>query len=104
VRQEDTVARLGGDEFVIVLWELSHADGVNKPVSKVIQAVSQPYSIQGHSESITVSVGVSLYPTHGEDGETLMKSADLALMGLSEQARTIITWQACIHLLAKARN
>jgi len=83
VRQEDTVARLGGDEFVIALWELSHAEGVNKPVSKVIQAVSQPYSIQGHSESITlsVSVGVSIYPTHGEDGETLMKSADLALYG-----------------------
>ena len=50
VRQEDTVARLGGDEFVIALWELSYAEGVNKPVSKVIQAVSQPYSIQGHSE------------------------------------------------------
>jgi len=81
VRQEDTVARLSGDEFVIALWELSHADGVDRPVSKVIHAVSQPYSIQGHSVSITVSVGVGIYPTHGEDGETLMKSADLALYG-----------------------
>src|ERR1035437_3650620 len=43
VRQEDTVARWGGDEFVIALWELSHADGVAKLASKVIQAVSQPY-------------------------------------------------------------
>ena len=79
VRQEDTVARLGGDEFVIVLWELLHADGVAKLVSKVIQAVSQPYSIQDRSVSMTASVGVGIYPLHGEDVETLIKSADLAL-------------------------
>jgi len=79
VRQEDTVARLGGDEFVIALWELTHADGVTKLVSKVIQAVSQPYSIQGRDVSMTTSVGVGIYPTHGEEVKTLMKSADLAL-------------------------
>ena len=79
VRQEDTVARLGGDEFVIALWELNHADAVSKLVSKVIQAVSQPYIIQDRSVSITVSVGIGIYPTHGEEVETLMKSADLAL-------------------------
>jgi diguanylate cyclase (GGDEF)-like protein len=79
VRQEDTVARLGGDEFVIVLWEFSHDDGVSRPMSKVIQALSPPYDIQGHNVSITASAGVSIYPTHGEDAETLMKSADSAL-------------------------
>jgi len=79
VRQEDTVARLGGDEFVIALWELNHAEGVVKLVSKVIQAVSHPYIIQDRSVSMTVSVGVGIYPTHGEDVETLLKSADLAL-------------------------
>ena len=80
VRQEDTVARMGGDEFVIVLWELSHAISVAKLVSKVIQAVSQPYSIHGHTVNMTVSVGVSIYPAHGEEAEALMKSADLALL------------------------
>jgi two-component system, cell cycle response regulator len=79
VRQEDTVARVGGDEFVIALWESSHADGVAKVAKKMIQAVSQPYSIQDRGVSVTASVGVGIYPTHGEDAETLMKSADLAL-------------------------
>ena len=79
VRQEDTVARLGGDEFMIALWELSHADDVAKLVSKVIQAVSQPYRIQGRDVNITASVGIGIYPTHGEEVGTLMKSADLAL-------------------------
>jgi two-component system cell cycle response regulator len=79
VRQEDTVARVGGDEFVIALWESGHVDGVAKVASKIIQAVSQPYNIQDRGVSITASVGVGIYPTHGEDAETLMKSADLTL-------------------------
>jgi len=79
VREEDTVARMGGDEFVIGLWELSHADDVVRLVSKVILAVSQPYRIQDRDVRITTSVGVSIYPLHGEEGETLMKRADQAL-------------------------
>jgi len=79
VRQEDTVARVGGDEFVIALPELSHAEDMAELVSKVIKAVSQPWSFQGRGACVTASVGVSIYPTHGEDVETLMKSADLAL-------------------------
>ncbi|MBU1397182.1 MAG: diguanylate cyclase [Gammaproteobacteria bacterium] len=79
VRQEDTVARMGGDEFVIGLWELSHVDAVATLASKVILAVSQPYRIQGRDVRITASVGVGIYPLHGEAVETLMKRADLAL-------------------------
>jgi diguanylate cyclase (GGDEF)-like protein len=79
VRQEDTVARLGGDEFVIALWELNHPDSVSSLVSKIIQTVSQPYSIDGRTLCMTVSVGIGIYPTHGEDVETLMKGADKAL-------------------------
>ena len=79
VRQEDTVARLGGDEFVLVLWELNHVGGVDGLALKLIQAVSQPYSIQGQNVNITVSVGIGIYPTHGKSAETLMKAADLAM-------------------------
>ena len=79
VRQEDTVARLGGDEFVIALWELNQLDGVTKLVSKVLQAVSQPYTIQGSVVNMTASIGVGVYPSHGDEVDTLMKSADLAL-------------------------
>ena len=46
---------------------------------KVIGAVSQPYAIEGRTVSISTSAGIGLYPVHGEDAETLMKSADLAL-------------------------
>jgi diguanylate cyclase (GGDEF)-like protein len=79
VREEDTVARLGGDEFMIVLWHVSGADEAAKVALKVIEAVSQTYDIEGHPVSITTSAGVSIYPDHGEDSGTLMRSADLAL-------------------------
>ena len=79
VRQADTVARLGGDEFIIALPELTHVSDAAELGAKVIQAVSQPYRIQGCDVRLTVSIGVSIYPTNGKDAETLMKSADLAL-------------------------
>jgi len=79
VREEDTVARLGGDEFMIALWDAGDAERAAKVALKVIEAVSQPYDIEGHAVRMTASVGVSIYPIHGGDAETLMKNADLAL-------------------------
>jgi len=79
VRDEDTVARLGGDEFIVALWHVGSAEDASMVAAKVIEVVSQPYDIEGHSVSITTSVGVGLYPTHGSDAVTLMESADLAL-------------------------
>jgi len=79
LREEDTVARLGGDEFILALWHVSGTDDAAKVASKVIEAVSQPYGIEGHTVSITSSAGVGIYPVHGKDADTLMKSADLAL-------------------------
>ena len=79
VREEDTVARLGGDEFIIVLSHPSGADGAATVASKVIDAVAQPYRLEGQTVRITTSAGIGLFPVHGEDAETLMKSADVAL-------------------------
>jgi two-component system cell cycle response regulator len=79
VRGEDTVARMGGDEFVIMLWHLSSRDYAATVASKVIEAVTQPYVLEGQTVRVTTSAGVSIYPIHGEDADTLMKCADMAL-------------------------
>ena len=79
VRAEDTVARVGGDEFILALWHVSGIDYTATVASRAIEAVSQPYDIEGTTVTITTSAGVSIYPDHGEDADTLMKSADLAL-------------------------
>jgi diguanylate cyclase (GGDEF)-like protein len=104
VRQEDTVARVGGDEFVIALWELSHEDEVAKLASKIIQAVSRPYSIQGRDVNVTVSVGISVYPTHGEEVEALMKSADLALYEAKRAGKNDYRIAVCADLPTLARS
>jgi two-component system cell cycle response regulator len=87
VREEDTVARLGGDEFVIALWELSQVEDAAKLASKVVQDLSKPYIIQGHNVHISASVGIGIYPMHGEDGETLMKSADTSMYGAKRKGK-----------------
>jgi two-component system cell cycle response regulator len=79
VRAEDTVARLGGDEFIVGLWHLSGTDDAARLASILIEVVSQPYDIEGDPVSITASAGIGIYPLHGEDADTLMRNADLAL-------------------------
>jgi len=79
VREEDTVARLGGDEFAIALWHVSGIEYAASVAARAIAAVAQPYDIEGNVVDITTSAGVSIYPVHGRNAETLMKNADLAL-------------------------
>ena len=79
VREEDTVARMGGDEFLIALWHVTGADYAASVAKRAVEALSRPYFIEGNSVAITTSAGFSIYPAHGEDAETLIESADLAL-------------------------
>lgn len=79
VREEDTVARPGGDEFIISLWHVSDIGYAATVASRAIEALAQPYDIEGKTVSITASAGVSTYPDHGADSDALLKSADLAL-------------------------
>jgi diguanylate cyclase (GGDEF)-like protein/PAS domain S-box-containing protein len=79
VREGDTVARLGGDEFVLLLVDQPGAQAVSHAVERVLEAMAQPYRVQGKEFMTTCSVGVSLFPDDGTDGETLLKNADAAM-------------------------
>jgi two-component system, cell cycle response regulator len=104
VREEDTVARLGGDEFIIALWHISGPDYAATVALKVIEAVSQPYGIEGHTVSITISAGVGIYPVHGEDADTLMKNADLALYEAKRAGKNAYRISERTDLSAAARS
>jgi diguanylate cyclase (GGDEF)-like protein len=103
VREEDTVARLGGDEFMIGLWHVCDTEYAATVASKVIEAVSQPYGIEGHTVRITISAGVGIYPDHGEDADTLMKSADLALYDAKRAGKNVYRISGPIDPSAVAR-
>jgi two-component system cell cycle response regulator len=100
VRQMDIVARFGGDEFIIGLCELNRNEDLTRLMSKLIEVISQPCDIQGHNLSITTSIGVGLYPQHGEDGESLMKSADRALYEAKRLGKNNYRIATCADLLA----
>ena len=104
VREEDTVARLGGDEFIIALWYISGNEYAAMVALKVIEAVSQPYDIEGRTIRITASAGVGIYPVHGEDAETLMKSADLAMYEAKRAGKNVHRIARRTDLSAAARS
>ncbi len=79
VRELDTVGRWGGDEFVLVLKEIDSYAIVEETVRRVIARLSEPILFREHRLSIGASVGIALYPDHGEEVETLMLAADLAM-------------------------
>jgi two-component system, cell cycle response regulator len=79
VRKEDTVARLGGDEFVLLLWDLKIQEGVHDIVMKILNNIAQSYTLNEIKIKITASAGVSIYPLHSDNINTLIKKADMAL-------------------------
>lgn len=87
VREEDTVARLGGDEFVVALNTINDVDDAEQVAAKMIDAVSQPYDIAGQNVRVTVSAGIAIFPTHGEEVERLCKNADQALYDAKHAGR-----------------
>ena len=79
VRSPDTVVRHGGDEFIVLLQELRRPQDAVYTVQRLLKKVAEGYSIDSHQISITTSIGVSVYPSDGQDGETLIKHADIAM-------------------------
>ncbi len=79
VRSSDTVSRQGGDEFVIVLSEIAHSQDAEGCAAKILSALSVPVRIDEHDLYITASIGIATYPDDGNDAETLLKHADLAM-------------------------
>lgn len=87
VRGVDTVSRQGGDEFVIILTEVSGIENAAHVAEGVRRAISLPYSFDGYELSITSSIGISIYPADGEDIDTLIKNADVAMYHVKESGR-----------------
>jgi diguanylate cyclase (GGDEF)-like protein len=79
VRSSDTVSRHGGDEFVVLCAELERAEDAAVSAAKIIAAVAVPLPIAGHEMHVTGSLGVSIYPDDGDDGEELIRRADTAM-------------------------
>ncbi|MCW9045671.1 MAG: GGDEF domain-containing protein, partial [Alphaproteobacteria bacterium] len=88
VRKSDFLARIGGDEFVLVIEEQADRATVEIVVKKVIESISSPYSFDGQSVSIGVSVGIALIDEDGdENAEQVLKRADSAMYKAKKQGK-----------------
>ncbi len=86
LREHDTVSRVGGDEFLLVLTGVSCVAEVEKTATRIVESITGEYSIQNRTLSVSCSVGISIFPEHGRDGETLIKNADAAMYCAKERA------------------
>jgi diguanylate cyclase (GGDEF)-like protein/PAS domain S-box-containing protein len=93
VRESDTVCRYGGDEFVIVLSEIEHAVDAAVVARKLVRAIGGPYHVDSHDLFLNASVGIGLYPDHGQDANTLIARADVAMYDAKHARQS-----ATIHL------
>ena len=87
VRDSDMVSRLGGDEFVVVLSEVASSQDAALVAQKLLEAVSAPIDIEDHRLSVSPSVGISLFPADGDNGDDLIRHADSAMYHAKESGR-----------------
>lgn len=84
LRETDTVARLGGDEFIILLQEMNDEKQLGAVAKKILYSVGKPFHLAGQDLRVTVSIGTSVFPLDGEDEQTLLKNADIAMYHAKE--------------------
>ncbi len=84
-RKSDIMARQGGDEFIMVAQGLSRVEDIPKVTEHFFSAFKEPFRVDGETFSFTVSIGISIYPNDGEDADTLIKNADIALYEVKDE-------------------
>jgi len=91
VRRQDTVARLGGDEFAVLLPGLADIPGIRQLSQRMLETLHQPYSIEGAEVYTSASIGIAVYPEHGETYDDLLSHADEAMYQSKSNGRNTYT-------------
>lgn len=86
-REYNIIARWGGDEFTILLPYIKNTDDAANIAQKILDILKPPFIIENHYLHITCSIGIAVYPENGEDGDTLIKNADIALYNVKRNGR-----------------
>ena len=86
-KNKQMLARLGGDEFTVLLSEIREATDAATVSQRIIEAVSEPFDVNGAKINIGASVGIAIFPRDGSDYQTILKSADMAMYQAKEEGK-----------------
>ncbi len=100
IREIDTLARQEGDRFILGLFDLPEISNAASICRRLLKDLSQPFLINGHSLTITASIGISIFPDHGDSADLLLSNADMAL----QEAKRAGGGEARIYSLALGRQ
>jgi diguanylate cyclase (GGDEF)-like protein len=89
-RATDTVARLGGDEFALLLLGATDSASALFVAERIRRALDDPFLIDGMTLQLETSIGIAIFPRHGEDAEQLLKRADIALYASKESHAPVV--------------
>ncbi|WP_430641909.1 putative bifunctional diguanylate cyclase/phosphodiesterase [Bradyrhizobium brasilense] len=105
LREEDALARLNSDEFTIVQGGVMRPEDAVLLARRILDAIGEPYLLEGHSVVIGASIGIAMSPGDGEDSEKLLKSADMALSRAKSEFRgTFSFFEAEMDARAQSRR
>ena len=88
LRDQDVVARLSGDEFAVGLFDIHQHYEASMVANKLLAALNEPFLIDGHDLRVSASIGISVFPQDGNDAETLLRLADIAMYRAKQNAST----------------
>ncbi|KQV46627.1 MULTISPECIES: bifunctional diguanylate cyclase/phosphodiesterase [unclassified Duganella] len=88
LRDQDVVARLSGDEFAVGLFDIHQHYEASMVANKLLSALNEPFLIEGHDLRVSASIGISVYPQDGNDAETLLRLADIAMYRAKQNSST----------------
>ncbi len=104
VRESDTVARFGGDEFVLILSEIGDTDSVERINECILDKLSAPFHLGEESVYVSVSIGVTIYPSDATEIEALLRNADQAMYAAKNAGRNRYSYYTqAMQLVAKNR-
>jgi diguanylate cyclase (GGDEF)-like protein/PAS domain S-box-containing protein len=93
LRESDTVARLGGDEFAILL-NGADEEAAERAAGRLLTGLAQPFALGDQSFYLTASIGIAIYPGHGNDPATLLRCADVAMYRAKHHGTGFATYEA----------
>ncbi|MDG4823445.1 EAL domain-containing protein [Asanoa sp. WMMD1127] len=92
VGPNDVVARLGGDEFAILTPRLADASGARDLADRIVATLAEPVALDGLPLDVAGSIGIALFPEHGDDFATLMRHADVAMYDAKHRRDTVVVY------------